>query len=92
MDGTLLNSIQTIRRTINETLAEFNLPSFPDHDIDKLVGMHLEEIVGARTKDLAPVIKRYREMHMATFKDDTTPFDGAKEFLEKLKEDEGFNL
>ena len=91
MDGTLLDSIYTIVRTLNDTLAEFNLPPFPDEDLDKLVGMNLEDIVGARTGDLAPVVERYREMHMATFRDDTVPFDGAKELLTHLRED-GYGL
>ena len=45
LDGTLLDSRQTIRRTINEALMEFGAEPFEGEELKELIGRHLMEIL-----------------------------------------------
>jgi 2-phosphoglycolate phosphatase len=66
LDGTLLESHQSIRETMNAVLAERGLPTFAPGELKSLVGQPLRVILATKCMDQAVVESmalRYREVY-----------------------------
>ncbi len=67
LDGTLLDSLQSVRETMNTVLLEQRLQGFTAEEIKKLIGNPLRKILAERCADEAVVegmTHRYREVYM----------------------------
>lgn len=84
LDGTLIDSNETIIRCINTVLKEYSLEPFEKSELKAMIGISLEDILKRKTEDFKTVAARYRELHRATYFQDTIIIDGIPEFLKKL--------
>lgn len=90
LDGTLLDSKQSIRDTMNTVLAERSLPAFSRSELDALIGHPLRHILATKTKDAAAVeamTHRYRAAYNESGWVTVRLADGLVGILERLRQD-----
>lgn len=93
LDGTLLNTIDTIAYYANKALAEFGFPTYPSDRYKYFVGNGAVKLIqralsasGEYTEeDFKKVFDRYNEIYNADSLYLTQPYDGIVEMLQKLK-------
>ena len=87
MDGTIIDAVPSILRSINQTLERMGYDPVGPEDI-KLSGLPLRNILLSRMteEELEEGIQTYRHIQYSTFQDDTCVFPGAREILEGWKE------
>ena len=93
LDGTLLDSLEDLYNTVNETLEYFGFQTISPFQAREYVGNGMKKLVERSLPDnsgenvllecLDHFVKRYSE----NMKKHTKPFDGVLEMLEKLKLD-----
>ncbi len=94
LDGTLLNTIDTIAYYANKALADFGFSTFPvdrykyfaGNGAVKLIRRALEATGGYTEEDFDKVFKYYNEIYNADSLYLTRPYDGIVEMLKKLKD------
>jgi phosphoglycolate phosphatase len=92
MDGTVLNTLEDIKNSVNFALNQFHLPLKSDQEIKLAVGngaYTLIERVVPKTfhKDkIKEVFKVYQDYYDKHSNDHTGPYPGILELLKKLKE------
>lgn len=97
LDGTLLNTIDDICDSINETLIDYGYPtrtleevkSFVGNGALNLVTKSLPTMVEERTIDT--FLKKYQDNYMKHLQNKTKPYDGILSLLEVLR-DKGYKL
>ncbi len=85
LDGTLLDSRQTIRRCLNAAIMEFGEEPFEGEDLKQLIGRHLMEILALKGLGTEEVAERYRQIQMDTYHQDMKMYDGVVQMLDLLK-------
>lgn len=93
LDGTLLDSLEDLYETVNETLEHFGFQTISPFQAREYVGNGMKKLVERSLPDnagesvlsecLDHFVKRYSE----NMKNHTKPFDGVLKMLEKLKKD-----
>ncbi len=94
LDGTLLNTIDTIAYYGNKALSDFGFPTFPvdrykyfaGNGAVKLIRRALEATGKYTEEDFDKVFTHYNEIYNADSLYLTRPYDGIVEMLKKLKE------
>lgn len=93
MDGTILNTIEDLKNSVNYALSKYN---YPLHTVDKVqsfVGNGIAMLIKrAAPKDtdqatLDDLYNIFTEHYKVHFKDKTCPYEGITECLKKLKQD-----
>ncbi len=85
LDGTLLDSRQTIRRCLNAAIMEFGEEPFEGEDLKQLIGRHLMEILALKGLGTEEVAERYRQIQMDTYHLDMKMYEGVVQMLDALK-------
>lgn len=92
MDGTLVNTIDTIAHFANTALKKFGLDSIPTDDYKLLVGNGSDVLVQRMLKKLGKNIEDYKELHpyyVDIYDKDfmylTAPYEGIVEMLKEIK-------
>ncbi len=92
MDGTLVNTIDTIAHFANTALAEFGLDPIPTDDYKLLVGNGSDVLVqrmlgklGKSTEDYKELHPYYVDIYDKDFMYLTAPYDGIIEMLKAVK-------
>ncbi|MCL5407839.1 MAG: HAD hydrolase-like protein [Candidatus Thermoplasmatota archaeon] len=87
MDGTLIDSEQSIVRCFRESAGKFG---YDVGDISQYIGvLKLTQILvkhGVRAKDLPEVMKSYRDCYLGTFASDTKPIGNSPLVLKQLQD------
>ena len=91
LDGTLLDTIEDIRRALNETLADFSLPSIDrsyaiasiGHGTEHLIKRALRD-VRLDENDMETFKRKYMKLQLGYQLDRTIPFDGIRDLLSRL--------
>jgi phosphoglycolate phosphatase len=93
MDGTLVNTIDTISHFANTALGKFGYDSIPTEDYKLLVGNGSDVLVQRMLKKLGKENEDYKRVHSyyvdiydKDFMYLTTPYDGIIEMLKTIKE------
>ncbi len=89
LDGTLLDTVPEIRRTLNETLARFSLPPVSPEEARRFVGNGAKKLVERATPEGAPreeILADFRARYAESDNSATRPYHGARECLSRLKE------
>ena len=86
MDGTIIDAVPSILRSINQTLENLGYDPVGPEDI-RLSGLPLRNILLSRLseKELEEGMRMYRHIQYSTFQEDTRVFPGARELLEEWK-------
>ena len=92
LDGTLLNTLPTIRHYVNLTLSKFEKGSVSEKDVKKMVGNGSKKLieraltkVGADLDDLEKIHKFYSDTYDKDVTYLTHTYDGIPELLATLK-------
>ncbi len=92
LDGTLLNTLPTIRHYVNLTLSEFGLGSVSEKDVKKMVGNGSKKLIerallknGASLEDFEKIHKFYSDSYDEDVTYLTHTYDGIPELLAELK-------
>ncbi len=89
LDGTLLDTVPEIRRTLNETLSRFSLPPVSPEEARRFVGNGAKKLIERATPEGAPrgeILADFRARYAESDNTATRPYDGAAECLSFLKE------
>ncbi|WP_070104901.1 HAD hydrolase-like protein [Thiolapillus brandeum] len=89
LDGTISDPAEGITRCINHALAELGHPTYPESDLLKYIGPHLNitfsELAGLKSKaDLARAIELYRERYIPIGYKENRLYDGIVDILDEL--------
>jgi len=91
-DGTIVNTITDVALAFNQALKENGYPEHPMEAFDGFVGGNLETVVARmlpedciKDKNIDSVKFAYRRIYSESQKENTKPYDGIVELLEKLK-------
>lgn len=89
LDGTLVNSIVDITNSLNYATEPFGLPSKTVEEVETLVGEGItrviERVIGdERLQHRDEVVKRFIEFYSEHIVDNTFPYPGVRETLERL--------
>ncbi|HET6398918.1 MAG TPA: HAD family hydrolase, partial [Candidatus Thermoplasmatota archaeon] len=87
LDGTLLESSQSIRETMNAVLAERGYPTFAAGELRQLVGKPLRDILAVKCPDaqaIEPMALRYRQVYNERAWVTVRLHDGMQELLHEL--------
>lgn len=89
LDGTLVDSSQTIYKSTITTLDKLNIPyRFSKSDLDKRIGQHFVDIFNefdVQVQDFEYFIKVYKSIYF-NFMDDSVLYSGVYETIKQLKE------
>jgi phosphoglycolate phosphatase len=104
LDGTLLDTIHDLASAVNALLAELGLPRVPKDQLRGMVGKGMANLVrralaySAGTTpeaiggdELRDALGRYQEHYASRLGDETRPFPGMREGLERIRR-KGFPL
>ncbi len=93
-DGTIVNTITDVALCFNQSLKENGFPEHPLEAFDGFVGGNLETVVSRMlpadsvTDENIDLVKlRYREIYSSSKKENTLPYEGVMDLLNKMKED-----
>jgi phosphoglycolate phosphatase len=85
LDGTLIFSSDAIRSSISRTMVEFGLEPLNTDNIKYFIGVPLAEALGHWTDDPRPMVDRYRQIYLETYREKTTVYDGVIDMLEAIR-------
>lgn len=88
-DGTLIDSIGSIVRCTQATLAELDLPRADEASLRRAIGLGIEEMVesfcpGCGTETLHDIVRVYRKLWFGGFAAEPVLFEGVVETLSEL--------
>jgi 2-phosphoglycolate phosphatase len=84
LDGTLLDSMPTIKRCLNAILVKYGSAPLNDAELRPQIGRKFRDILSERITNVEPAFKDYRELQLATFQQDTKAYPGAHRMLKRL--------
>lgn len=86
LDGTLIDSFETIYDAVNVAMERLGLPPIPPEDIRPTIGVPLKVVLGTylETRLVDKAISIYRARQMETLLSGTKVMPGAKEVLSEL--------
>ena len=84
LDGTLIFSSDAIRSSISRMMVEFGLEPLDEDNIKYFVGVPLGEALSHWVDDPRPLMDRYRQIYLETYREKTQVYDGVVELLEAL--------
>ncbi len=90
LDGTLLNTLDDLRISVNHSLSMFGYMERTESDIKSFVGNGVHKLIerslpdGTGEKDAEKVFEEFRKYYSAHCSDYTKPYDGIKELLNEL--------
>lgn len=91
MDGTILNTLEDLKNATNYSLRQFGMPERSLEEVRMFVGNGIRKLVeravpagtsGEKIDQILDVFLEYYEIHSA---DNTSPYPGILELVEKLK-------
>lgn len=91
MDGTILNTLEDLKNATNYSLRQFGMPERSLEEVRMFVGNGIRKLVeravpagtsGEKIAQILDVFLEYYEIHSA---DNTSPYPGILELVEKLK-------
>lgn len=92
LDGTLLNTIEDITRTLNLVLSRRGYRKYSEEECKLMVGDGMEVLVKRAVPEIADddraiqdLIQEYRREYATTYKEHSRPYDGILEVLAELK-------
>ena len=93
LDGTLVDSFETIVQAFNHTMDEFGLPRLPSECIRRSVGISLRQIMSEHVApgEVDRAVRIYRARQMQILFEGTRLMPGARRTLARLRED-GYQL
>ncbi len=92
LDGTLIDSAPDIAAALNALLAELALPPLPVTDVKRMIGDGIAVLVeravaanGSKVDFSEDLVGRFRGHYYARLTEETRPFPGVAETLERLQ-------
>ena len=92
MDGTILNTLEDLKNATNYSLRQFGMPERSLEEVRMFVGNGIRKLVeravpaGASEEKIAQVFDVFLEYYEIHSADNTSPYPGILELVEKLKE------
>lgn len=95
LDGTLVNTLEAIEKTVNSSLEEMNLKKYPKHKYNELIGYGVEGIVeriflmegydkdAVNPEKMKEKIRKYYALY---YNYNVKMYEGIKELLDFMKE------
>lgn len=91
MDGTILNTLEDLKNAINYSLRQFGMPERSLEEVRMFVGNGIRKLVeravpsGTSEEKIAQVFDVFLEYYEIHSADNTSPYPGILELVEKLK-------
>ena len=91
-DGTLFNSVDDVVICFNKTLEEYNFPTLTKEEYFECLGGNIDEITSlvlgknSSPENIEKVKKSYLDIYNPSKKENTLPFKGSHELLNKLQD------
>ena len=91
MDGTILNTLEDLKNATNYSLRQFGMPERSLEEVRMFVGNGIRKLVeravpsGASEEKIAQVFDVFLEYYEIHSADNTSPYPGILELVEKLK-------
>lgn len=92
MDGTILNTLEDLKNATNYSLRQFGMPERSLEEVRMFVGNGIKKLVeravpsGTSEEKIAQVFDVFLEYYEIHSADNTSPYPGILELVEKLKE------
>ena len=92
LDGTLLNTLTDLYNSVNYALGSFGFPERTIDEIRSFVGNGIKKLmerstpVGTDEETNAECLDVFREHYLLHMADNTAPYEGVNELIEKLRE------
>lgn len=92
MDGTILNTLEDLKNATNYSLRQFGMPERSLEEVRMFVGNGIRKLVeravpsGTSEEKIAQVFDVFLEYYEIHSADNTSPYPGILELVEKLKE------
>ncbi len=90
LDGTLLYTLKDLYLSVNHALEEFNYPTRTYEEIRRFVGNGIRNLMTQACPENIPDFEEclacFKEYYSVHSQDNTVPYDGIIELLQKLKE------
>ena len=90
LDGTLLYTLKDLYLSVNHALEEFNYPTRTYEEIRRFVGNGIRNLMTQACPENIPDFEEclacFKEYYSVHSQDNTEPYDGIIELLQKLKE------
>ncbi len=93
LDGTLLNTLDDLHSAVQASLEAEKLPARSLEEVRRFVGNGIRLLIeravpdGTSSETANAVFERFKSYYSAHCEDNTRPYDGVTELLEKLKSD-----
>jgi phosphoglycolate phosphatase len=90
LDGTLLDTLEDLRCSVNHALRQYGLPERSLEEIRTFVGNGVRNLMtkavpgGAEAPDFEAIFAEFRSHYAVHWRDFTRPYDGAAELVEEL--------
>lgn len=91
MDGTILDTLEDLKDTLNYALSKNNYPEHSIDDVRRFVGNGIPKLIergvpkGIDEESIIRVHKDFMEYYKLHCADKTKPYDGIRELIEKLR-------
>lgn len=92
LDGTLLNTITDLYNSVNHALRTFGFPERTIDEVRRFIGNGVKKLmerstpVGTDEETNAECLDVFREHYLLHMADNTAPYEGVNELIEKLRE------
>lgn len=92
LDGTVLDTLEDLKSAVNHALRFYNLPEKDLEFVRKAIGNGTTVLIKRCTpsslndEERAMVFKEFKDYYLKHYADNTHPYNGVKELLNKLKD------
>lgn len=92
LDGTLLNTLTDLYNSVNHALRTFGFPERTIDEVRRFIGNGVKKLmerstpVGTDEETNAECLDVFREHYLIHMADNTAPYEGVNELIEKLRE------
>lgn len=92
LDGTLLNTLTDLYNSVNYALGSFGFPERTIDEVRRFIGNGVKKLmerstpVGTDEETNAECLDVFREHYLLHMADNTAPYEGVNELIEKLRE------
>lgn len=92
LDGTLLNTLTDLYNSVNHALRTFGFPERTIDEVRRFIGNGVKKLmerstpVGTDEETNAECLDVFREHYLLHMADNTAPYEGVNELIEKLRE------
>ena len=93
LDGTLLNTLTDLYNSVNYALCSFGFPERTIDEVRRFIGNGVKKLMerstpeGTDEETNAKCLDAFREHYLLHMADNTAPYEGVNELIEKLRED-----